>query len=202
MQAVKEQWCSMKFIAEHISSRHRIATSGQGCQQVLYVWHCMYTCITSITLLECNYISVITGVDTGGALNAQAPPLSAKTTYRTLGWTASFSTPPPARKPCIWLQNLAKNLFVEWRSRVPLTSLANCLVCGNYVGVVSLKWAWPKILCTLRARLFTLAPSLLEVLGPPLNHIAFHGNRAYFPQQPAARQHRDSEAEQSEAVQS
>ena len=47
-----------------------------------------------------------------------------------------------------------------------LTSLAVRLVCGNYVGVVSLKWAWPKISHMI---IYLSTPPLpLEVLDPPL----------------------------------
>ena len=63
----------------------------------------------------------------------------------------------------IWLQSLAKNLFVGWKRRVPLASpcsLAVYLVRGNIVGVVAIKWVWPNFLCALRTQLFTLAPLL------------------------------------------
>ena len=101
-----------------------------------------------------HFSAFIRGGYRGGAWGAQAPPPSAKTTYRfqwTLGWTTSFSTPLQPRNldlTYIWLQNLAKNLFVEWKSRVPLTSLAVCLVRSNYVGVAK----------KFRVRLFILAP--------------------------------------------
>ena len=86
----------------------------------------------------------------GGALGAQAPPQPRQHTSidKCLAeQPASAPSLQPRNLDLIynWLQNLAKNLFIGWKCRVPLTSLAVYLVRGNIVDVVSLKWAWSKV---------------------------------------------------------
>ena len=82
------------------------------------------------------------GADPGGVMRGRWPP-------PFQGWISCTSLLCLAKQPTLppslqlmnldLTQNIAKNLFVQWKSRAPLTSRAVCLVHGNDVGVVYTK---------------------------------------------------------------
>ena len=111
-----------------------------------------------------------TGADPGGgSWGADDPPFQAWISCTSLLCLAK----QPALPPSLQLmnldltQNIAKNLFVRWKSRAPLTSRAVYLVRGNNVGVAKHSRS-----------LFSLWSPLLDVLDPPLGDVVkFFHNR-------------------------
>ena len=101
---------------------------------ILFRHHCGLSTSTEVCIC-------LQGRIQGGVMGDRWPPFQA--------WISCISllclAQQPALPPSLQLmnldltQNIAKNLFVRWKSRVPLTSRAVCLVCGNNVGVVFTK---------------------------------------------------------------